>query len=89
MIQTILNDNRMRPADHTVAMVLLAAIDSRRGDAQLSQPEICRRTGLSRGIVRLSLKRLADAGYFTVIAPSLEQMFDGDHARRYRPQPLE
>lgn len=86
MMQVIANDQNMRPADRTVAKVLLASLDPRRGDAKLSQPEICRRSGLSLSTVRRSLRRLADAGRFVVIEPSPKEWRDGDHVRRYRPQ---
>lgn len=85
-MQVIANDQHMRPADRAVAKVLFAAIDSRRGDAKLSQPEICRRSGLSLSTVRRSLRRLAEAGRFVVIEPSPKEWLDGDHVRRYRPQ---
>ncbi|MHC6154799.1 winged helix-turn-helix domain-containing protein [Bradyrhizobium elkanii] len=86
LMRTIANDQNMRPADRTVAKVLLAALDSRSGCTKLSQPEICHRSGLSRSMVRSSLRRLADSGYFAVIEPSPEEWLDGDHVRRYRPQ---
>ena len=86
LMQTIANDQNMRPADRTVATVLLAALDSRLGCTKLSQPEICQRSGLSRNIVKAAIKRLTDAGYFAVIEPALEAWQDGDHVRRYRPQ---
>lgn len=86
LMQAIDRDPNMRPADRTVAAVLLASLDPKRGDAQISQPELCRRTGLSLGTVRGALRRLAASGYFVVIEPSRQELLCGDHSRRYRPQ---
>ncbi|MFK4561881.1 DNA-binding GntR family transcriptional regulator [Bradyrhizobium ottawaense] len=86
MMRVIANDQNMRSADIAVANVLLASLDPGRGDAQISHPEICRRTGLSLGKVRGALRRLAAGGYFAVIEPSGRDLYYGDHARRYRPQ---
>ncbi|MHC2583007.1 winged helix-turn-helix domain-containing protein [Bradyrhizobium diazoefficiens] len=86
LMQAIDRDQNMRPADRTVAAVLLGSLDPKRGDAQISQPELCRRTGLSLGTVRGALRRLAASGYFAVIEPSGRDLYYGDHARRYRPQ---
>lgn len=89
LMQEIANDQNMRPADRTVAQVLLGSLDTKRGDAQISHPEICRRTGLSLGKVRGALRRLAAGGYFAVIEPSGKELYYGDHARRYRPRSAE
>lgn len=86
LVQAIASDQDLRSADRAVAKVLLAALDPERGDARLSQPAICQRAGLSRSTVLRSIRRLAEAGYFVVIEPSREELFNGDHARRYRPQ---
>lgn len=85
----IMSDQNMKPADIAVANVLLAAFDTKRGDAQISQPEICRRTGLSLSKVRGALRRLAASGRFVVIEPSGKELYDGDHSRRYRPRSAE
>ncbi|MCK1366424.1 winged helix-turn-helix domain-containing protein [Bradyrhizobium sp. 62] len=86
MMRVIANDQNMRVADIAVANVLLASLDPRRGDAQISHPEICRRTGLSLGTVRGALRRLAAGGYFAVNEPSGKELHYGDHSRRYRPR---
>ena len=86
LMQAIRNDQNMRPADRAVATVLFASLDTKRGDAQISQPELCRRTGLRLGMVRGAIRRLAAAGYFVVIEPSGKELYYGDHSRRYRPQ---
>ncbi|WP_354101136.1 winged helix-turn-helix domain-containing protein [Bradyrhizobium sp. RT5a] len=89
LMQEIANDQMIRLADRAVAQVLLGSLDSKRGDAQISHPEICRRTGLSLGRVRGALRRLAAGGYFAVIEPSGRELYYGDHARRYLPRSAE
>src|SRR5258705_9958452 len=64
LMQIIASDQVMRPADRTVAKVLLAALDSDLKYAKLSNAEISVRSGFSSSKVRTSLRRLIAVGYF-------------------------
>ncbi|WP_157790540.1 winged helix-turn-helix domain-containing protein [Bradyrhizobium japonicum] len=60
-----------RDSDLPVATILSYRMLETAGDvAAISHSEICKRSGLSVGAVRHSLRKLTAAGYFKVIRPS-------------------
>lgn len=78
-------DPRMAEQDVAVAATLVSAVDARTGLATVSYAQITKAIGLASGVVRGSVSRLRNGGYFQISYPDQKDIEAGDHCLRYRP----
>lgn len=88
-LDALLAEVKVRPSmterDLRVTWVLVSRMHDGRVDVvAMSQTEICKKSDLSIGVVRRSLRRLTEEGYFKVIQPSESELRNGGWTLKYK-----
>lgn len=86
LMQVIADDSKLKEPDRVIARALLTAFEPDFGCARLSKPQLSARTGFSTSKVRMSLRRLIQAGYFLAMRPTAREWDEGDFTVRHRPR---